>query len=58
MLTGRKEMATCSNDLVSVVATWLNIKEAAMSPKIFSSLFTIWIVTGREEKRTMVLIRV
>ena len=55
---GAKDSASSSNVLVSFVAAWLSIKEAAMSPKTSSSLFTMWIVTGREEKRTMVLIRV
>ena len=55
---GAKDTASSSNVLVSFVAAWLSIKEAEMSPKTSSSLFTMWIVTGREEKRTMVLIRV
>ena len=51
MWNGANDSASSSNDLVSFVAAWLSIKEAAMSPKTSLSLFTMWIVTGCEEKR-------
>ena len=58
LLTDVKERANSSNVLVSFVATWFLRKSEPISRKISSSLFTMWIVTGRDEKRTIVLIRV